>query len=146
MTYYVTTPIYYVNDRPHIGHAYTTIAADILVRHQRQRGHDTFFLTGVDEHASKVWRAAAEQGLEAREYADRISVAWRELPVRLNASNDFFIRTTDDGHKSFVQEFLQRIYDNGDIYQDVYAGLVLRRLRGVQAGVRARRRQLSRST
>jgi methionyl-tRNA synthetase len=122
MTYYVTTPIYYVNDRPHIGHAYTTIAADILVRHQRQRGLDTFFLTGVDEHASKVWRAAAEQGLEAREYADRISVAWRELPARLNASNDFFIRTTDDGHKAFVQEFLQRIYDNGDIYQDVYAG------------------------
>jgi methionyl-tRNA synthetase len=122
MTYYVTTPIYYVNDTPHIGHAYTTIAADILVRHQRQRGLDTFFLTGVDEHASKVWRAAVEQGLEAREYADRISVVWRELPARLNASNDFFIRTTDKGHQSFVQDFLQRIYDNGDVYQGVYAG------------------------
>jgi methionyl-tRNA synthetase len=122
MTYYVTTPIYYVNSTPHIGHAYTTIAADILVRHQRQRGLDTFFLTGVDEHASKVWRAAKEQGLDAREYTDGISVVWRELPGRLNASNDFFIRTTDAGHQTFVQEFLQRIYDNGDVYQGTYAG------------------------
>jgi methionyl-tRNA synthetase len=122
MTYYVTTPIYYVNSTPHIGHAYTTIAADILVRHQRQRGLDTFFLTGVDEHASKVWRAAEDLGLDAREYADQISVVWRELPARLNASNDFFIRTTDDGHKQFVQHFLQRLYDNGDVYQGVYAG------------------------
>jgi methionyl-tRNA synthetase len=122
MTYYVTTPIYYVNSTPHIGHAYTTIAADILVRHQRQRGLDTFFLTGVDEHASKVWRAAKEQGLDAREYTDEISVVWRELPGRLNASNDFFIRTTDAGHQAFVQEFLQRIYDNGDVYQGTYAG------------------------
>ncbi len=125
MSYYLTTPIYYVNSTPHIGHAYTTIAADILVRHQRQRGLDTFFLTGVDEHASKVARVAAEQGLEPKEYADRIAVVWRELPARLGVSNDFFLRTTDDGHKSFVQDFLQRIRDNGrdDIYQDVYAGL-----------------------
>jgi methionyl-tRNA synthetase len=123
MTYYVTTPIYYVNATPHIGHAYTTIAADVVVRHHRQRGEDTFFLTGVDEHASKVWRVAAEQGLDAKEYADRIAVVWRDLPARLNASNDFFIRTTDEGHKRFVQEFLQRVYDNGDVYQDVYAGL-----------------------
>jgi methionyl-tRNA synthetase len=123
MPYYLTTPIYYVNSTPHIGHAYTTIAADVLVRHQRQRGQDTFFLTGVDEHASKVARVAAEQGLAPKEYADRIVEAWRELPRRLGATNDFFIRTTDDGHKRFVQEFLQRIYDNGDVYQDVYAGL-----------------------
>src|SRR5438067_3245027 len=120
--FYLTTPIYYVNDRPHIGHAYTTIAADILVRHHRQRGQETFFLTGVDEHASKVARVAAEQGLEPQEYADRIAVVWRDLPPRLNASNDFFIRTSDDGHKRFVQDFLQRIYDNGDIYQHTYAG------------------------
>ncbi len=123
MSYYLTTPIYYVNSTPHIGHAYTTIAADILVRHQRQRGEDTFFLTGVDEHASKVARVAAEQGLAPKEYADRMAIVWRELPRRLNASNDFFIRTTDEGHKAFVQEFLQRIYDRGDIYQDTYAGL-----------------------
>ena len=123
MTYYLTTPIYYVNSTPHIGHAYTTIAADILVRHHRQRGEDTFFLTGVDEHAEKVARVAAEQGLAPKEYADRIVEAWRALPARLNASVDFFIRTSDEGHKAFVQDFLQRIHDNGDIYQDVYAGL-----------------------
>jgi methionyl-tRNA synthetase len=122
MAYYVTTPIYYVNDTPHIGHAYTTIAADILARHQRQRGQDTFFLTGVDEHADKVARVAAERGLSPRDYTDLIVGAWRELPAKLNAEPDFFIRTTDDGHKRFVQEFLQQIYDNGDVYEDVYAG------------------------
>jgi methionyl-tRNA synthetase len=123
--YYVTTPIYYVNSTPHIGHAYTTVAADVFARHQRQRGRDTFLLTGVDEHASKVARVAEEQGLAPQEYADRIVEAWRALPARLGVSNDFFIRTSDDGHKRFVQEFLQRIRDNGrgDIYQDVYAGL-----------------------
>lgn len=121
--YYVTTPIYYVNSTPHIGHAYTTIAADILARHQRQRGADTFFLTGVDEHAAKVARVAAEQGLTPQAYADQIAVVWRELPERLNASNDFFIRTSDPEHKAFVQGFLQRLYDNGHVYQDVYAGL-----------------------
>jgi methionyl-tRNA synthetase len=125
MRFYVTTPIYYVNSTPHIGHAYTTIAADILARHHRQRGDDTYFLTGVDEHADKVARVAAEQGLEPREYTDRIVDVWRELPRRLNATNDFFIRTSDEGHKRFVEDFLQRIYDNGrdEIYQDVYAGL-----------------------
>jgi methionyl-tRNA synthetase len=121
--YYVTTPIYYVNSTPHIGHAYTTIAADILARNRRQRGHETFFLTGVDEHAAKVARVAAEQGLSPQEYADQIAVVWRELPRRLNASNDFFIRTSDEEHKHFVQGFLQTLYDKGHIYQDVYAGL-----------------------
>jgi len=120
--FYLTTPIYYVNSTPHIGHAYTTIAGDVLARHHRQLGHETFYLTGVDEHASKVARVAAEQGLEPQDYADRIALVWRELPRRLNASNDFFIRTSDEGHKQFVRDFLQRIYDNGDIYQDVYAG------------------------
>jgi methionyl-tRNA synthetase len=123
MPFYVTTPIYYVNSTPHIGHAYTTIAADILARHHAQRGEETFFLTGVDEHATKVWRVAEEQGLGPQEYADRIAVAWRELPERLNARTDFFMRTSDEGHKTFVRDFLQRIYDNGDVYEDVYAGL-----------------------
>jgi methionyl-tRNA synthetase len=121
--FYLTTPIYYVNSTPHIGHAYTTAIGDMIVRHHRQRGEETFYLTGVDEHATKVWRVAQEQGLEAQEYADRIAVPWRELPQRLNATTDFFIRTSDEGHKRFVQDFLQRMYDNGDIYQDVYAGL-----------------------
>jgi methionyl-tRNA synthetase len=122
MRFYVTTPIYYVNSTPTLGHAYTTIAADILTRHHRQRGEETFFLTGVDEHADKVARVAAEQGLEPKDYADAIVGVWQELPRRLNAVNDFFIRTSDDGHKRYVQDFLQRIYDNGDVYQDVYAG------------------------
>jgi methionyl-tRNA synthetase len=123
--YYVTTPIYYVNSTPHIGHAYTTVAADVFARHQRQRGRETFLLTGVDEHATKVARVAEQQGLTPQEYADRIVEAWRALPARLGVAADFFIRTSDDGHKRFVQEFLQRIRDNGrdDIYQDVYAGL-----------------------
>ena len=123
MAFYLTTPIYYVNSTPHIGHAYTTIAADILVRHHRQRGEETYFLTGVDEHADKVARVAAAEGLEPQEYVDRIVPAWRELAPTVNATPDYFIRTTDEGHKRFVQEFLQRIYDNGDVYQDVYAGL-----------------------
>ena len=117
--YYVTTPIYYVNSTPHIGHAYTTIAADILVRHYRQRGEDTFFLTGVDEHASKVARVAAEEGLTPMEFADSIVGAWQEVPRRVEATIDFFIRTTDDGHKAFVADFLQRMHDAGDIYEGV---------------------------
>jgi len=121
--FYLTTPIYYVNSTPHIGHAYTTIGADIVVRHHRQRGDETFFLTGTDEHASKVARVAAEQGLAPQDYADQIVEKWRALPERVEATNDFFIRTSDPEHKAFVQQFLQRIYDNGDIYEDVYRGL-----------------------
>jgi methionyl-tRNA synthetase len=123
MTFYLTTPIYYVNANPHIGHAYTTIAADILVRHRRQRGEETFFLTGTDEHGSNIPRVAAEAGLELTEFVDRNAEAFREMTARVNASNDFFIRTTDDRHGARVQEFLQRIYDRGDIYEGVYAGL-----------------------
>ena len=121
--FYITTPIYYVNSTPHIGHAYTTIAADILTRHHKQRGDRTFFLTGTDEHASKVYRVAEEQGLDPKTYVDRIAESWKELPRLVDADFDFFIRTTDEGHKRFVQDFIQRIYDNGHIYQDVYAGL-----------------------
>jgi len=120
--FYLTTPIYYVNSTPHIGHAYTTALGDVLVRNHRQRGDDTFYLTGVDEHATKVWRVAQEQGLEPQEYADQIAVPWRELAPKMNASVDFFIRTSDEGHKRFVRDFLQRMYDNGDIYEDIYAG------------------------
>jgi methionyl-tRNA synthetase len=123
MPYYLTTPIYYVNADPHVGHAYTTIAADVLVRHHHQRGEETFFLTGTDENASKVYRVAEEQGRDPKAYVDEIVEHWRELPRRVDAKYDFFIRTTDEGHRRFVQDFLQRIYDNGDIYQDVYSGL-----------------------
>jgi methionyl-tRNA synthetase len=122
--YYLTTPIYYVNSTPHIGHAYTTIAADILVRHHRQLGDETFFLTGTDENASKNVRAAEQAGVDPKTFVDRlVEEDWRPLPGRVGASPDFFIRTTDDGHHRFVQEFVQRIYDNGHIYEDTYAGL-----------------------
>jgi methionyl-tRNA synthetase len=122
-TFYVTTPIYYVNATPHVGHAYTTIAADILARHRRQRGDETFFLTGTDEHGSNIPRVAQEAGLDLREFVDRNSAAFREMVARVNASNDFFIRTTDERHGERVQEFLRRIYDRGHIYEGVYAGL-----------------------
>jgi methionyl-tRNA synthetase len=124
MSFYLTTPIYYVNSTPHIGHAYTTIAADILVRHHGQRGDETFFLTGSDENASKNVRSAQEAGVDPKTFVDRlVEEHWRPLAGRVSAEPDFFIRTTDDGHKRFVQEFVQRIHDNGHIYPDVYAGL-----------------------
>ena len=123
MSFYVTTPIYYVNSTPHVGNAYTTIAADVVARHRRQRGEETFFLTGTDEHGSNIPRVAEEAGLELREFVDRNAAAFQEMTVRVNASNDFFIRTTDDRHKARVQEFLQRIYDRGEIFEGVYAGL-----------------------
>jgi methionyl-tRNA synthetase len=124
MRFYLTTPIYYVNSTPHIGHAYTTIAADILVRHHKQRGDETFFLTGSDENASKNVRSAEEAGVDPKTFVDRlVEEHWRPLAGRVGAEPDFFIRTTDEGHKRFVQEFVQRIYDNGHIYRDVYSGL-----------------------
>jgi methionyl-tRNA synthetase len=123
MRVYLTTPIYYVNATPHIGHAYTTIAADVLARHHRQRGHETFFLTGTDEHGTNIPRVAAEAGLDVKQFVDRNAAAFRAMTERVNASNDFFIRTTDPRHEAAVQEFVQRIYDAGEIYEDVYAGL-----------------------
>ena len=123
MRFYVTTPIYYVNDVPHLGHAYTTIAADIVARNHRQRGYETFFLTGVDEHGTKVRQVAEAEGVSPQEFVDRISVVWRELSARIDAEPDFFIRTSDAEHTEFVRDFLQRMHDNGDVYEDVYAGL-----------------------
>ena len=123
VSFYITTPIYYVNATPHVGHAYTTIAADILARHRRQRGEETFFLTGTDEHGSNIARVAEEAGLEPKEFVDRNAATFMEMTERINVSNDFFIRTTDERHERLVQEFLQRIYDAGEIYEGVYAGL-----------------------
>jgi methionyl-tRNA synthetase len=123
MRFYLTTPIYYVNATPGLGNAYTTVCADILARHHRQRGDETFFLTGTDENGSKVAQAAEERGLPLQEFVDEMAAQWRELAGRVNASNDFFIRTTDEQHKVVVREFLQRIYDAGHIYEDTYAGL-----------------------
>jgi methionyl-tRNA synthetase len=120
--FYVTTPIYYVNAAPHLGHAYTVIACDILARHHRQRGDDVFFLTGTDEHGEPVADAAKAQGLEPKELADRNAERFKALMPRLEASNDFFIRTSDDQHKRRVQEVLQRVHDNGHTHLGMYEG------------------------
>jgi methionyl-tRNA synthetase len=122
MSFYITTPIYYVNAEPHLGHAYTTIAADVLARHMRQRGEDVFFLTGTDEHGEPVADAAHAQGLEPKELADRNAERFKALMPRLEASNDFFIRTSDEQHESRVQEVLQRVHDNGHTYKGMYEG------------------------
>jgi methionyl-tRNA synthetase len=122
MSYYVTTPIYYVNGEPHLGHAYTTIAADVLARHMRQRGEDVFFLTGTDEHGEPVAQEAERLGITPRELGDRNAVRFKELAARLNVTNDFFIRTTDPEHMAKVGEVVQRIHDNGHVYAGTYEG------------------------
>jgi methionyl-tRNA synthetase len=122
VSYYVTTPIFYVNAEPHLGHAYSVIAADILARHMRQRGEDVFFLTGTDEHGEPVAQAAEKLGLTPQELADRNAPKFKELMPRINASNDFFIRTTDPEHQAKVQEIVQRVHDNGHVYEGVYEG------------------------
>ena len=122
MAFYVTTPIYYVNGEPHLGHAYSTIAADILARHHRQRGEDVFFLTGTDEHGEPVTQEAEREGVEPRELGDRYAPRFKELAKKVNASNDFFIRTTDEGHMARVQEVVQRVHDNGHVYEGTYEG------------------------
>src|SRR5687767_416796 len=122
MAFYVTTPIYYVNAAPHLGHAYSTIAADVLARHHRQRGEPTFFLTGTDEHGEPVAQAAQEQGTTPQELADRNAERFSALMPYLAISNDFFIRTSDPRHKQRVQEVMQRIHDNGHVYKGTYEG------------------------
>jgi len=120
--FYVTTPIYYVNDVPHIGHAYTTIAADILARYKRLKGYRVFFLTGTDEHGQKVERAAQERGVPPEAHCDEMVKRFQSLWNRLNVSNNDFIRTTELRHKRVVQKVLQDLYDRGEIYQDNYQG------------------------
>ena len=123
MAYYVTTPIYYVNAAPHLGHAYTTIGADILARHMRQRGEEVFFLTGTDEHGEPVAQAAEREGVTPKELADRNAERFKALMPRINVTNDFFIRTSDPRHKRAVQDVMQRIHDNGHVYKGSYEGL-----------------------
>ena len=121
--FFVTTPIYYVNDVPHIGHAYTTIGADVVSRFHRQKGDEVFFLTGTDEHGNKVEMAATERGITPREHADQMVTRFKEVVRKVNATNDFFIRTTDPQHEAYVQRFIQKVYDAGDIYESSYSGL-----------------------
>ncbi|MBT8370696.1 MAG: methionine--tRNA ligase [Deltaproteobacteria bacterium] len=120
--FYVTTPIYYVNARPHLGHAYTTIAADVASRFHSMCGRDVFFLTGTDEHGDKVVRAAKKENLSPRVYVDAISQLFRDLWPQLGVNNSYFIRTTDSSHMAVVEQVLQKIYDAGDIYFAEYEG------------------------
>ena len=126
MSVYITTPIYYVNAEPHIGHAYTTIVADTYSRFQRLRGERVRFQTGTDEHGDKIAEAAARQGIEPRVYADGISGKFRDAWPLLACAPDNFIRTTDSAHIEVVRQILQAVYDKGDIYFDSYTGLYCR--------------------
>lgn len=120
--FYITTPIYYVNDVPHIGHAYTTIAADVVARYKRLEGYEVFFLTGTDEHGQKVQQAANDLNLSPQEHTNKLHQRFKELWVRLNISNSDFIRTTEERHKKLVRNILQELHSKGEIYQDSYEG------------------------
>ncbi|ACZ19428.1 methionyl-tRNA synthetase [Thermanaerovibrio acidaminovorans DSM 6589] len=120
--FYITTPIYYVNDVPHIGHAYTTIAADVLARHNRMIGRDTFFLTGTDEHGQKIQQAASAKGLTAQQLADQTVENFKRLWKVLNITNDDFIRTTEERHERVVQHIFSKLLEKGDIYLGSYEG------------------------
>ncbi len=121
--FYITTPIYYVNASPHIGHTYTTVAADILARYHRMIGDKTFFLTGTDEHGARIEEVAKKAGKELQEFTDEIAASFQFAWDELNISNDRFIRTSEEGHKKVVQKALQKMYDNGDIYLGKHEGL-----------------------
>ena len=121
--FYVTTPIYYVNAEPHLGHAYTTIVADVLNRFSILSGDDAYFLTGTDEHGDKIVEAAQKAGTTPKEYTDRVSRLFRDLWPELNISNDYFVRTTDPGHKETVKRILHMVNEKGDIYFSDYEGL-----------------------
>ena len=120
--YYLTTPIYYVNDRPHIGHAYTTLACDFLARFKRLDGYDVCFLTGTDEHGQKVEKAAADAGVAPQDFTDQVSQNFRDLAVAMNFSNDDFIRTTEARHVTATQAIWRRLLAAGHIYLGKYAG------------------------
>ncbi|MEM5815324.1 MAG: methionine--tRNA ligase [Candidatus Aenigmatarchaeota archaeon] len=120
--FYVTTPIYYVNDKPHLGSFYTTLIADILARWHRIKGKDVFFLTGTDENSQKSIEAASKLGKNVKEYVDEMANIWKETFEKLNISFDDFIRTTEERHKKAVYEFFKRVYENGDIYKGKYIG------------------------
>jgi len=120
--FYITTPIYYVNASPHLGHAYTTIVADVLAKFHRMCGYDTYFVTGTDEHGDKIAEAARQAGVSPKAYADKISAQFRALWPELDVAPDYFIRTTDPNHIETVQLILQKVYDAGDIYFGSYGG------------------------
>ncbi|MGH9296110.1 MAG: class I tRNA ligase family protein, partial [Acidimicrobiales bacterium] len=120
--FYVTTPIYYVNDAPHVGHAYTTIVADALARWHRLGGDEVLFLTGTDEHGLKILRAAEANGLDPKEWTDQVSERYVRAWAQLDISNDDFVRTTEERHHETVKLFMQAIYDNGYLRKGTYEG------------------------
>ena len=120
--FYITTPIYYVNDAPHIGHAYTTILADVLSRFHRALGDEVFFLTGLDEHGQKVQQAAEKRGRTPQQHCDELALVWKAFAAKLNVSNDDFVRTTEPRHKEIVQASLAKVQDAGQIYKKTYSG------------------------
>ena len=122
-TFYLTTPIYYVNDKPHIGHAYTTILADVISRFHRNSGEDVLFLTGLDEHGQKVQQAAEELKVQPKDHCDNMAPSFLKLWEKLHIQYDDFIRTTEERHKMVVKDIIQKVYDAGDIYEDEYEGL-----------------------
>jgi len=122
-TYYVTTPIYFANDNLHIGHTYTTVAADTISRYKKMRGYDVKFLTGTDEHGQKIERKAKESGLSPQEYVDKVVVGIKDLWKLMNIDYDIFIRTTDEKHQACVQKIFTKLYEKGDIYKSKYEGL-----------------------
>ncbi|MTI82085.1 MAG: methionine--tRNA ligase [Firmicutes bacterium] len=122
-TFYITTPIYYPSDNLHIGHAYTTVAADTMARFKKLTGHDVYFLTGSDEHGQKIERTAKEKGETPIEYVDKIVAGFQNLWDNLDVKYDDFIRTTEDRHKVVVQKFFQQLHEQGDIYKSAYKGL-----------------------
>ena len=121
-TFYVTTPIYYVNDKPHLGHVYTTMVADVVARYHRLRGDDTFFLTGVDEHAAKVADKATEHGLSPQQWADQNADEFKQVFEKLEMTNDDFVRTSSDRHKQKVTEYVSALLKSGDVYEGEYVG------------------------
>lgn len=120
--FYITTPIYYVNDKPHLGSAYSTVNADVLARYHRLFGEDVRFLTGTDEHGQKVEQAAKARGKSPQEHADEMSANFRNVWKKLNIAEDVFFRTTDDFHKKAVQKVMQDLFDRDEIYADTYEG------------------------
>ncbi|MBI2502032.1 MAG: methionine--tRNA ligase [Candidatus Latescibacteria bacterium] len=122
-TFYVTTPIYYVNAEPHLGHAYTTIVADFLARFHRLDGYDTYYLTGTDEHGEKIYQAAQQAGMEPQAFVDQISGRFKRAWKQLDISHDYFVRTTEERHRQAVCRVLQQVYHRGDIYKAAYEGL-----------------------
>lgn len=121
-TFYISTPIYYPSDKLHIGHSYTTVAADAIARYKRIKGYDVMFLTGTDEHGQKIGRKAEELGVTPKQYVDNIVAGIKDLWKMFNISNDKFIRTTDDYHVAAVQKIFKQLYDKGDIYKSEYEG------------------------